>query len=198
MFPAVRSSAIRSTFYAPVVRGRNGVQKFLRQGAKVEADPPSLCGFRRSGSGLVPNIPRFRVPPPQCMFHLGLGNTQGSCQISGMLFADSRSEEVRTTLRQLQEESKTLKQELCLLRDSVDSRIVNLTSEWRQVLAELEDQLDKLTHQAQRLAKRRSREKAAPAVEGTVDTVDADPAEDEVTAKVKARRNALRTANVQR
>lgn len=117
-----------------------------------------------------------------------------------MFIAVKSLNEVKTDLRTLRDEHKTALQELCLLRESTDSRIVNLQSEWRQVLGELEDTLDKINHQAQRLQKRQSRARLMDETQEVGSEETRKVARDPTTAKVLARRrrHAIRPKDVPR
>jgi two-component sensor histidine kinase len=132
------------------------------------------------------------------MIHSLLRNTHVSCQLYGMIFASRSNFDAETALRRLEDRVNTIQQAVDLLRDSTDTRIVNLQSEWRQYLAAMEDTLDKLDHISKRQAKRRTRQKdpqGDPAV-GAEPTETPTP--DPITAKIQARRqHAVRPTNVQ-
>ncbi len=112
-----------------------------------------------------------------------------------MFNAEKRLSEVESSSRHNADSIKTLQRELLLLQSSTDTLIENLRSEWRQYLASIEDERDKMEHIVKRHAKRRSRAKAEE-VDQPVDNQDTvAPAQDPTTAKVMARRNkhAIRT-----
>jgi len=116
-----------------------------------------------------------------------------------MLFASRSNFDAETELRRLEDAVNTLRNHIDQLTSNLDTRIVNLQSEWRQHLAETADLLDRFDHIEKRRAKRRSREKAPEGNPG----VDAEEAPeltaDPTTMRVQARRrrHAVRTENIQ-
>lgn len=116
-----------------------------------------------------------------------------------MLFASGSKNQAETDLGRLEDRVNIQERDLVLLRDSLESRIVNLTSEWRQYQAELADLLDKIDHITKRHRKRQIRD-----AETDADPVEeAEPAQlslqDATTERVLARRQnrGIRSENVQ-
>ena len=103
--------------------------------------------------------------------------------------------DAETEMRRLDDAISTLRNHIDQLTSNLDTRIVNLQSEWRQHLAETADLLDKFDHISKRQQKRRSREKAAEGGPGVDPEADPEPTTDPVTMRVQARRrgNAIRS-----
>lgn len=112
-----------------------------------------------------------------------------------MLFASRSNFDAETEVRRVVDALNTLEGAVEALRSSMDTRIVNLQSEWRQHLAETADLLDRFDHISKRQQKRRSREKAAEGGPGVDPEADPEPTTDPVTMRVQARRrgNAIRS-----
>lgn len=114
--------------------------------------------------------------PPQFVHFRDLVNTQESCHINGMLFASKRTDRLERALERL------------------ENRLEHLEQTWEQQKISLLDLQETASHMLSRLAQRHKRELKKCTDEPPQGSASTEPAQDEITARIMARR---RKTNVQ-
>jgi len=109
--------------------------------------------------------------PPQFVHSNLLVNTQQSCHIRGMIFADKRIDRLERAVERL------------------ENRLEHLSQTWEQQKISLLDLQETASHMLSRLAQRHKRQLKACTTDDPPGSASAEPAVDEITARIMERRS---------